>query len=152
MKALTVVTHSEADMVLLAQACHKAWHTKHFMCWLTGDLGAGKTTFVRAYLRAEGVSGAIKSPTFGMIERYAVGLHGVMHMDLYRLTDPESLWALDMPELIEKHTCFVEWPSLLKSIGMRPSIDMVLTVITGGRHQIDITAAPEWLENIPDRF
>jgi tRNA threonylcarbamoyladenosine biosynthesis protein TsaE len=57
---------------------------------LAGPLGAGKTTFVRHLLRALGVAGRIKSPTFAVLEPYEVNGHAVSHFDFYRFTDPRE--------------------------------------------------------------
>jgi tRNA threonylcarbamoyladenosine biosynthesis protein TsaE len=81
-----------------------------FVMYLEGDLGAGKTTFVRAVLRALGVSGTIRSPTFTLLETYEIGEQLAAHLDLYRLTAPEveTLGVRDL--LAEGTVLFVEWP------------------------------------------
>jgi len=79
--------------------------------YLQGDLGVGKTTFVRHILRALGFEGKIKSPTYTLVEQYET-LHGlVIHIDLYRIKDPEELAFLGLDELISHPALwFIEWP------------------------------------------
>lgn len=94
---------------------------------MRGELGAGKTTFVRALLRALGHQGAVKSPTYGLLEPYPDLLFGVYHWDLYRLEDPEELEALGFREYYSnQHCCLVEWMN--KGIPYLPSAQIVVTL------------------------
>jgi len=78
---------------------------------LSGELGAGKSTFVRAVLRHMGFAGRVKSPTFSLLESYHFGDKCVHHMDLYRLTDPEELEFLGFRDLLaDADYIFIEWP------------------------------------------
>ena len=78
---------------------------------LAGDLGSGKTTLVRGFLRACGVTGPIRSPTFTMVEEYRAGSLLVAHYDLYRVADPEELDYLGLRDhLAVESLLFVEWP------------------------------------------
>lgn len=78
---------------------------------LHGDLGAGKTTFARALLRALGVGERVKSPTYSLIESYAVGDLAAHHLDLYRIADPGELEWLGLADLAAgKHLILIEWP------------------------------------------
>ncbi len=91
--------------------------------WLEGELGAGKSTFARAFIREFGVVGAIKSPTYGLIERYNTSRGLIAHMDLYRIADPGELEFLALDELQEQQAIWlIEWPE--KGAGGIPQADI----------------------------
>jgi len=94
------------------------------LVFLEGDLGVGKTTFVRALLRAMGYKGKVKSPTYTLVESYELANSLLVHhFDLYRLQNPRELDDLGIEEYITPNTLvFVEWPEQGK--GMLPSPDL----------------------------
>lgn len=92
---------------------------------LQGSLGAGKTSLCRAFLRALGETGPVRSPTYTLVEPYRPGGRRVFHMDLYRLADPEELEFLGVRELDETDAVLlIEWPE--RGRGMLPPADLVI--------------------------
>ncbi len=93
---------------------------------LSGDLGAGKTSLVRAMLRALGVTGPVKSPTFALLEPYAVSSLDFYHFDFYRFKDPAEFDAAGFRELFGPGAvCAIEWP---ERAGELPTPDLALTL------------------------
>jgi tRNA threonylcarbamoyladenosine biosynthesis protein TsaE len=94
--------------------------------YLRGDLGAGKTTLVRALLNKLGYAGRVKSPTYTLVERYeAAGLH-LRHFDLYRFRDAEEWEAAGFRDEFDGcNVCLVEWPD--QAAGLLPAADVSIT-------------------------
>lgn len=93
--------------------------------YLRGDLGAGKTTFARAYIHALGFEGYVKSPSYGLLETYPLAGQTVLHLDLYRIEDPEELEYLALRDLFgAASVLLVEWPD--RGGGHLPEPDLVL--------------------------
>ena len=79
--------------------------------WLEGGLGAGKTTFTRSLLRALGFEGAVKSPTYAIVESYPLEAFTLHHFDLYRFASPEEWEDAGLDDLFSPDSvCIIEWP------------------------------------------
>ncbi len=116
---------------------------------LNGPLGAGKTTLVRGLLHALGHSGRAKSPTFTLVEPYAIDGRHVYHFDLYRLKDPEELEFLGLRDyLTDGNLCVVEWAERAARFLPVPDVTVMIAPVQDGR-SVTVTAhTPEgeaWL-------
>jgi tRNA threonylcarbamoyladenosine biosynthesis protein TsaE len=93
--------------------------------YLEGDLGAGKTTFARALIGGLGHEGRVKSPSYGLLEVYELPRCRVVHLDLYRLKDPDEVEFLGVGDLLDSRSVLlVEWPE--HGVGALPAADAVL--------------------------
>lgn len=123
---------------------------------LEGDLGAGKTTLARALLRSLGVEGAVRSPTYTLIERYDTVRGEVAHLDLYRIADPEELEYLALDELAtDAKLWMVEWPQ--RGQGMLPAVDLIVHLSVQGDGRIAVLqpcsdAGRGWAAAIGDQW
>ena len=116
-----------ADLGRAANAAHAggAW-TLH----LSGDLGAGKTTLVRGALRHLGITGAVRSPTFSIMESYAARGWHVLHLDLYRLRTADELLGLGLADYDQSDAFWmIEWPERGGSRLPTPDLSLQLSAL-----------------------
>jgi len=112
----------------------------HGKIYLRGDLGAGKTTLCRGIIRAMGHVGAVKSPTFTLVEPYSFSGGQVYHFDLYRLNDPDELEYIGVDDYFNSDAlCLVEWPE--KAAGNLPPCDLDIELLIEGRKRTAILGA-----------
>ncbi|MEN6670140.1 tRNA (adenosine(37)-N6)-threonylcarbamoyltransferase complex ATPase subunit type 1 TsaE [Psychrobacter sp. B38] len=128
----TLTLHSEADTQALAKQLASLSLTGSV--WLAGDLGAGKTTLTRYWLQALGHKGAVKSPTYTLVEPYRIEqengiIKPVYHADLYRLQDPEELSFIGFDEYLDEPEALViiEWASRADSYLPPPTLFIDMT-------------------------
>lgn len=128
---MKIILNNETDTAAFAQQLADMNLTGSV--WLSGDLGAGKTTLTRYWLQAMGHTGAVKSPTYTLVEPYQIqtntGIKPVYHADLYRLNDPEELDYIGFFEYFDEDDSLViiEWASRAESNLPKPDYLIELT-------------------------
>ena len=125
---------TEALGAALARAIAAAGR-RALLVLLRGDLGAGKTTFARGFLRACGHEGPVPSPTFTLIEPYELDAFDVHHLDLYRLGDDAELEFIGWRDL-ENSVRLVEWPERAPESMRGADIGIELAVAGAGRRAV----------------
>ncbi|AWL13271.1 tRNA threonylcarbamoyladenosine biosynthesis protein TsaE [Saliniradius amylolyticus] len=127
-----------------ALAQQLAKHCQHAMVvYLNGDLGAGKTSFCRAFIQARGYSGRVKSPTYTLVEPYEVRGWRLFHFDLYRLADPEELEFIGIRDYFaEDCISLIEWPE--KGAGLLAAADLQINInFTGDGRTLKLESQSE---------
>jgi tRNA threonylcarbamoyladenosine biosynthesis protein TsaE len=123
--------------------------------YLTGELGAGKTTFARGFLRALGVTHPVRSPTYTLLELYPTGALTLVHVDLYRLREASELDSLGLRDWARPGCLWlIEWPE--KGGERLPPPDLTLSFAVGeAGHDLDLTAqsalGSSWLVQLEQR-
>lgn len=124
---LSVTLADEAATVALGEKLGRLLPSGGIV-FLLGTLGAGKTTLTRGILRSCGHYGAVKSPTYTLVEPYDLPGRQVYHFDLYRLGDPEELEYMGIRDYFFANSmCIVEWPA--KGDGYLPAPDITVTLM-----------------------
>ena len=140
----TLILADEAATVAageaLGQACLKAGMAEGLVFFLGGQLGAGKTTFSRGVLRAFGHRGAVKSPTYTLVEPYEFSTERVYHFDLYRLGDAEELEYMGVRDYFGPGSLsLVEWSE--RGAGVLPPPDLQIDIqLQGAGRALKFTA------------
>ncbi|MDX1491134.1 MAG: tRNA (adenosine(37)-N6)-threonylcarbamoyltransferase complex ATPase subunit type 1 TsaE [Pseudohongiellaceae bacterium] len=102
--------------------------------FLSGDLGAGKTTLSRGIVRAYGHHGAVKSPTYTLVEPYELVNGNIYHFDLYRLSEPEEVEFLGVEDYFSpRNLCIIEWAEKGAGFLPRPDLRVTLSIEGEGR-------------------
>jgi tRNA threonylcarbamoyladenosine biosynthesis protein TsaE len=121
----SIVLADEAATAALAAALARQARPGDLVT-LAGPLGAGKTSFARAFIAALGVKEEVPSPTFTLVQTYETAIGTVWHFDLYRLTSPDEVHELGLDEALVDGIVLIEWPDRLGALLPREHLDVVL--------------------------
>jgi len=119
MSSWSATIEDEQKMLQLGANLAKCFNGHHGLICFYGDLGAGKSTMIRGFIKACGYQGHVKSPTYTLMEPYEVLGKTFFHLDLYRLEDPQELEFIGIRDLFDDNAVtLVEWPE--KGVGVLP--------------------------------
>jgi len=140
--AVSRILPTEADTLALGAALAHCLQPG-MVVYLSGELGAGKTTLARGILRGLGYDGRVKSPSFALLEPYKVSRLYLYHFDFYRFTCPRELEEAGFREYFNPDSvCLVEWPEL--AAGALPAADLQIRIeATGSGRQATIDSSTE---------
>jgi len=125
-RSVEVQICGEADMLVFGQGLADASSPGNVF-FFQGELGVGKTTLARGFLRACGHKGAVKSPTYALVEHYDLAAHTVFHFDLYRLHAAEELEYMGGRDYFNQQSiCLIEWAE--NGEGFLPEADLVIKI------------------------
>ena len=132
----------QVDLESLTIVCNDIFH-KLDSCkviFLSGDLGAGKTTFVKKIAKCYGVIDEVSSPTFSLVNEYLCDSGSkIYHMDLYRIQDDSELLDIGFLEYVDSgNICFIEWPEIASNLIDPDAIININSIVSGRRLKIEI--------------
>lgn len=117
----TLISHSPADTELLGEKLGRAAR-RGWVIALSGELGAGKTQFVKGVARGLGISQRVHSPTFTLVAEYMGGRMTLFHLDLYRLETAEQIRSAGIEEFLQPAgVAVIEWAERLAALGAQAS-------------------------------
>ncbi len=111
---------------------------ENYVIFLEGDLGAGKTTFVKGFMKGMNFEEVVNSPTFSLIERIELQKHYIFHVDLYRINNKSELFELDLHEesyLDKPSIHLIEWPQKGEDIILSPDLRIKFKTLENQNHR-----------------
>jgi len=142
---LTRLFRSEQDLAAAAGVAARRWSEAALhplLVALHGDLGTGKTTWVRAMLRGLGYRGRVPSPTYTLVEHYPIGALKIVHLDLYRLAGAEELENLGLRDWLAEPNAWVlvEWPERAESLTALSDVTLRFEIVDERSRRVSAAA------------
>lgn len=145
-----IVTELPDEAATAALAARIAWLARPGdVIALKGELGAGKTSFARAFIRARGGTGEVPSPTFTLVQVYELGDAAIWHFDGYRLREPEEAWELGIEDAFRDGISLIEWPERFGPLLPPGRLEIALSVgATPTSRRAAIDAPGGWAQRL----
>ncbi len=125
---------TESDLLPAALYLKEQLQPGSVVC-LNGEMGAGKTTFIKVLLREMGLQGAVDSPTFAIVNEYALPSGtSVFHFDFYRLNNPQEALDIGLEDYLDSGgICLMEWPELVRDFLPEERVEVFIAEEAGSR-------------------
>ncbi|RYG91307.1 tRNA (adenosine(37)-N6)-threonylcarbamoyltransferase complex ATPase subunit type 1 TsaE [Loktanella sp. IMCC34160] len=134
---------TEAETEALARGFADILHAGDTLL-LEGEIGAGKSAFSRALIRARlGRDEDVPSPTFTLVQTYDAGDVDIWHCDLYRLSSPEEALELGLDEAFTSAICLIEWPDRLDDLAPETALTLRFEALDNG-HRVTFRGPQDW--------
>lgn len=147
MKDIVLLTHSKEETMALAKGLADKLPDGMTLTF-TGDLGAGKTTFVRGLAEGLGITEIVQSPTFNIMKIYLKGKRPLIHIDAYRLADIDTDIGLDEYIGYETGITVIEWPMYIERLIPSDAIEVEIINLGGDKRQIKFVLKDDSLAEI----
>jgi tRNA threonylcarbamoyladenosine biosynthesis protein TsaE len=139
MSTIQLESHSEAENLEVAKKILKSCKNMKIFA-LYGYLGAGKTTLIKSFCEALGVTGLVTSPTFNLVNEYQGEESVVYHFDFYRIKDETEAYDIGSDEYFDSEGyCFIEWPEKIPTLLPPEAVEIHIHVGENESRQIDVT-------------
>ncbi len=141
-----ITSRSEEDTMEFAENLESEKFPGMLIC-LNGELGSGKTVFVKGFARALGIKETITSPTFSLVKEYTNGEMPLFHMDLYRLENSSEDFGLD-DYLNQDAVCILEWPEMIEEQIPEERLDINIKVLDENTRVLVVTPHGQKYEDL----
>ena len=135
------------DTIKLGQKLAKISKKDDIFC-LKGDLGTGKTTLARSFIKFLTNSNKVLSPTFPMLLTYEYDNNIIWHYDMYRLNNPSDVWNLSLEDALNNGIIIIEWPEIIEHLIPHKRIDIIIKDLNNETRSAEVIANQEFLKNI----
>ena len=143
-----ITSRSENDTIAIAENLESEKFAGMVIC-LDGELGSGKTVFVKGFAKALGIEDTITSPTFSLVKEYTEGEMPLFHMDVYRLADSNNDFGL-ADYLNQEGICIIEWPEMIEDQLPEERLDIRFKVVDDETRILVFTPYGEKYEELCD--
>ena len=135
------------DTIKLGQKLAKISKKDDIFC-LKGNLGTGKTTLARSFIKFLTNSNKVLSPTFPMLLTYEYDNNIIWHYDMYRLKNPNDVWNLSLEDALNNGIIIIEWPEIIEHLIPHKRIDIIIKDLNNETRSAEVIANQEFLKNI----
>ncbi|MBR3640353.1 MAG: tRNA (adenosine(37)-N6)-threonylcarbamoyltransferase complex ATPase subunit type 1 TsaE [Clostridia bacterium] len=133
-----IISHSEEETEIAGKVFAETFADNLSLVALYGELGAGKTAFVRGFVSVLSPGSRVKSPTFTIVNEYVTGDKPVYHFDLYRLQDKDEVYAMGIEEYLSRGICISEWSERLEDELPYGAVKVFIEKVDGSTRKISI--------------